>query len=390
MDRRLNARKKVIKNQQYEDYWKITLALTDFYGAQFRRTLKMVIDHIDQYDLDIEVMDEDQRRENFKKNGRYKELQAKIRSVYLNDDKTGASTRKQINSYIKLGFIKPFLNGYAPLAKEYIKANKSKEELNEYFSDIVYKYASFNSSVTNDETEYNQVEFVVQTLLHRESKMLTIDEIIGLAVLDNPSKKYADEKEILNNTNWAKVIDFVSRKYNQKGYIRKIFSELKFFTTKGKNEDFILYLTKDAKEFLPENPDRQRDSYLFSLMKNRVYKESEKIYGDKVDWLTKKKQMGLVVSHIIPSAESLAQYDIETAYDPNNAILLSPGNNDQYFDKHYITFDTSGNVLFGKGVSQEFIDDISENNYKLDSDILNETRAKYLVEHNRAFRKKNN
>ena len=42
--------KKVIKDQKYEDYWKLTLGTSDFYGNQFIRTLEIIINHIDQYD----------------------------------------------------------------------------------------------------------------------------------------------------------------------------------------------------------------------------------------------------------------------------------------------------------------------------------------------------
>ena len=45
MDSRLNSRKKVIQDQNYENYWKCTLALTNFYGDQFKRTLEVIINH---------------------------------------------------------------------------------------------------------------------------------------------------------------------------------------------------------------------------------------------------------------------------------------------------------------------------------------------------------
>lgn len=43
--------KKSVKNQNYEDYWQLTLGNTDFYGTQFVRILKLMVDHIDKYGL---------------------------------------------------------------------------------------------------------------------------------------------------------------------------------------------------------------------------------------------------------------------------------------------------------------------------------------------------
>lgn len=394
-DKRINSRKKVIENQTYEDHWKLSLGTSDFFGDQFRRTLALILKHIEKYKLDQLTQEEkiinlDAKKKDFiDEVVHYDELKKNIRKIYPNDDKTGATTRKQINQYIKLGFIKPYFNGYAPLAYEYVKHGKTINELRRMFSDTVYEYASFNSSATNDYSDYNQVKFIVQTLLHRKSKRLTSDEIIGLSLLDKPSKVYATEREITVNSNWAKATDFESRKYNQIRYIRNVFDKLYFFETRGTNRDYTLFLSKDAKEFLPENPDTQRDNYRFSVMKKAVHEESREIYGDVVDWLTKEKQMGLVVSHIYPSAEALAKYKVDIAYDPNNALLLSPGDNDQYFDKHYITFDNSGNVLFGNDVRKDFIEKIKDNNYKLDKAVLNEKRVEYLVYHNEKFNDKN-
>lgn len=392
---RINTPKRRIEVQKYEEYWKLTLALTDFYGPQFRRTLKIIIDHIEYYQLNKiswrdKVKNPKSRKKNFKEEVvHYDELVSKIKSVFPNDDESGASTRKQINTFIKLGFVKPFFDGYAPGARKFANESTSDEDLKRILSDTLYEYASFNSSAVNDDTEFNQVKFVVQTLLHRETKQLTIEEIIGLSLLHSPDKRYATEKEILNNKSWANYIEFSQRKYNQINYIKNVLCELEFFDYRGKGDDFVLYLTQDAHLFLPENKDTERDQYRFSLMKKAVHLESERLYGDEVDWLTKEKQMGMVVSHIYPSAEALSNYDVDSAYDPNNALLLAPGDNDQYFDKHYITFDSKGTVVFGDGVRLDYIKKITENNYKLDSVILNEERKRYLKQHNEKFRKKN-
>ena len=48
----LNSKKRSKKNQKYEKYWSTTMALTDFSGQQFIRTLAMIVEHIDKYKLD--------------------------------------------------------------------------------------------------------------------------------------------------------------------------------------------------------------------------------------------------------------------------------------------------------------------------------------------------
>ena len=52
------SHKKVIRNQKYEEYWKITLGTSDIFGNQFIRTLALIVDHIDKYDLANKTVDE--------------------------------------------------------------------------------------------------------------------------------------------------------------------------------------------------------------------------------------------------------------------------------------------------------------------------------------------
>lgn len=82
--RKLRAmKKKVIKNQQYEDYWKITLEYSDILGEPFNKVLSIFIEFIDKY-VDInEGMTSNQ----------YQDLQKIVESVYPKTD--SASTRKK-------------------------------------------------------------------------------------------------------------------------------------------------------------------------------------------------------------------------------------------------------------------------------------------------------
>ena len=390
------AHKKVIHNQKYENYWKITLGTTDIFGNQFIRTLEMIVNHIDKYGLSKKTIDElvtnpESNKKKFNQKVTHaKELQEKIRAIYQNDDPTGASTRKQINQYIKLGFIKPYLQGYRPAAKEYIKPNQSNENLQRLFSDTVYQYAAFNSSQTTD-SKFNQVKFLVQTILNRKEKKLTANELIGLMTDTRVlGQSYAKEKDIQADAKWAESIDFNKRKYNQIGYIRNVLSKLSLFNVVGKKySEMEIRLVDQANKYIPEPGNTKRDSYRFGLMKKAVFEESERLYGKDVCWLTKKESMGLVVSHIYASAEALRNYDNDAAYDPNNALLLLPGNPDQFFDKCKMTFDQNGYPIFNDNDQSSFVSEVTKNQYRIDKAIMNPERCKYMRIHNKWFEEKN-
>lgn len=390
----INGKKAIIKNQKYEKYWATTMALTDWNSDQFIRTLEIIINHIDKYKLSEKKFEEVVKNKNSK---RYHlnnnvvhndELIGIISRVFPNDDKTGATTRKQVNEYIKLGFIAPFYMGYPSKSKEYIKAGNSDEKRKQLFSDIVYSYSSFNSSQTINDTENNQMKFLVNTLLNKKNKKLTHEEIIALMNIDiSNGKKYAIEKEINQNLEWFKTIDFDKRKYNQISHLKSIIRGMEFLQVNDK--PFEVFLAKDSEEFLiPEKGSTIRDSYRFGVMKKAVYDESIKIYGKKVSWISKQESAVYVVSHIKDSAICLAEWDYDAAYDPNNAILLLQGDEDHYFDKKKITIDGRGNLIFSEDVKQYFIDKSSR--FGLDKEILNDNRKNYLEWHNEEFEKKYN
>ena len=96
--------KKVIRNQQYDNYWKLTVEYTNIYDKKFNNTLKIIILFIDEFN--IETKDYSPKELKLL----YKNLQTKIYNVYPKRDK--ASVRKSINQFVKLGFIKPYLKGY--------------------------------------------------------------------------------------------------------------------------------------------------------------------------------------------------------------------------------------------------------------------------------------
>jgi len=387
----INSKKSVVRNQKYEEYWKLTLSQTNFNSPQFIRSLKLVIDHIDKYDLSNKEFDDLVENVNAKKfhfNNSIvhnDELAQTLRSVFSNDDDTGASTRKQLNTFIKLGFIKPFYRGYAQGAKEYITA--SDVDRKRIFSDIVYSYSSFNSSQTFDDSNNNQVHFLINTLLNKKNKKLSEQEIIGLMNIDTHDKEYATEKEINQNIAYSGVINFETRKYNQIKYIGNILKKMNFISFNKEPIEF--FLTKDSGELIEKQGPTKRDPYRFGLMKKALYDESFSVYKKKVSWLSKKEAAAYVVSHIRDSADALKNWDYDAAYNPNNAILLIQGDEDTYFDKKRMTFDEQGQPVFGANVLDNFIKECQDNGYSLDSSIYNDERKSFMKWHNQQFDLKN-
>src|SRR5699024_9155098 len=109
----------------------------------------------------------------------------------------------------------------------------------------------------------------------------------------------------------------------------------------------------------------------------------------KICWLTKTQQEGLTVSHIWDSADALREWDLDAAYDPNNALLLRPGDPDLYFDSKKMTFEKDGSPKFNTNlVREDFIKDVREHGWKIDAEILKEERLEYLTIHQDEFNKK--
>lgn len=360
------------------------MALTNFNGSQFIRTLEIIINHIDKYY---------QKSTSLPLDMHYKELQDTVFTCFPNDSEDKLSTRKQINEFIKLGFINPKLYGYSDFAKKYILSNTDIER-KQIFSDIVYTSSSFNSSVKKDDKNNNQIKFLINTLINRKPdknglRLLSGFELTGLMQLDISCSSYAKEKDIIFNSQWANYIEFKKRKYNQIRHLKSIIRNLNFLNILKKGEDYYICLAEDSKNILPA-ASTKRDPYRFANMRKAVLDESNKIYGKSICWLTKKESEGLVVSHIYASADALRNWDVSEAYDPNNALLLAPGDVDQYFDKKKITIDPSGNVIFSNLVRKDFKEEVRANNWHIDSIILNKNRLNYLHKHNLYFNKKNN
>ena len=371
--------KKVAQNQQYEDYWKLTVEYSDINGSQFKDTLSIIIKYID---LHPELQNSELSSKEI--SAKYKELQKRIYSVYPKKDM--ASTRKSINQMVKLGFVEPFLKGYHRLTKKFLNANNNDKRAL-IFSEIFYKSANFQSSVTRDESDVRQINFFLMTLMYHPEKRFNRDEIVALMSTDikSYSRGYLTYDELKSKVTFAKVIDFQGRKYNQIAYFFNFLQYVPGISV-SKKKDSVVY-TEDATIQLKDSISLRRDPTLFRIMRENIKQESIEKYGKVVCYLTKQELKGLVVSHIVRSADALRNMDVETAYDYENALLLEP-NSDAYFDKHDLTFVEEGTPVYGNDVSEDFIK--GKQGMKLDGFILTERRLGYLVEHRNKFNSKNN
>ncbi|TAG06360.1 MAG: HNH endonuclease [Cytophagia bacterium] len=355
-----------MQQQNYEEYWKLTLEYTDFNNSSFLITLKTIVQKIDVLN----------QVGNYIYNPTdYQDLQNEIlnkipKTSSIENQLT--STRKAINQCVKLGFINAKLQSYHHLTQQYIEA-KTDRKRKTIFSKIVYNNSSFNRSVTN-ESNLHQLNFLINTLV--ENGKLSKSEIIALMLVDieNVKKGFLDKAELEYYLKIAIQSNFIDRKYNQIGYLNNILNKLDEIIF-VKDE---LYFTEDAKRIFGEDlklESKVRNPYLHLLYKNQLLQESEEKFNNKrVCFLEKLDYPVLIASHIKPFIES---DDLE-AYDPNNGLLLSR-TIDSLFDLKYISFTDEGQIIFSKRLSKDVV--AFWKNYKLDKNILNQQRCKYLQYH---------
>ena len=378
--------KKPKRNQQYDKYWKLTVEYSNIFGAPFNNTLKIIIKFIDDNIEDINSIDINKYKLNDKNEKQklsilYKKLQNVISSVYKKAD--GGSTRKSINQFVKLGFINPFLRGYNILTKKFLLTPSNEEDLKKsIFSEIFYNKASFNSSITIDNTHIKQTNFLLKTLMYHPRKLLTKKDIIALMVTDLSefSKGYLTTSELEKQYNYSKAINFEENKYNQ---INFMFDFLKLMPDLSVDIDTgIAFSDSDDVRF---DIDTTRDPYMYTLYKNNLKIESKRIYNDIVCYVEKIAYKGLVASHIKPCHICLEELKTNEAYDYNNGLLIQQ-NIDAYFDKFDISFNDDGTMLIGSNVDKNIAEKYCK--YSLDKEILTPERLKYLSYHrNRFFEK---
>ena len=346
-----------MKDQNYENYWKLTVEYSDINGKKFLETLKLIVDFIDDNDLTSFT------------SGKFKQLQEKVNNFFPKDDM--GSVRKSINQFVKLGFINYQLKSYHESAKEFLEA-QTKRKRKSLFSKIVYSNSSFNSSVTQH-SEQKEINFLIKTL--EETGRLSKKDIIGLMTVNilSISKGFYNIEEVEKARNHTKEINFIERKYNQVSYLWNFLKKLDDLIIL----DDILCFEEDAQVILGEKlkkQTRQRDGYLHRIYKNQLKDETEEKFGNIKCMLEKLAYPSLVASHIKPFIDSNGN----EAYNPNNGLLLSR-NMDILFDQGYISFDNNGKILLFNELENDVVDYLK--NYTLDSMFINNERTEFLEYH---------
>lgn len=342
--------------QNYEDYWRLTNAFTNYNGDKFRTTLAICVDFIDEF-----------KDEEYSE-AKYSRLQERIEvSLGINL----ISIRKAINQLVKMGFVNSFLVSYHNLAKEYVEARSNKKRKT-LLSKIIYSNSSFNRAVNNT-SDLKQINFLIQTLI--EKGKLSKEEIISLMLVDieNKNSSFITDEELQTYVLEAKQAGFIKRKYNQVSYLYNLLNKL---------EDLVfvqddLYFKEDAEQIFGEDLKeikKTRDPYLHRLYKNELQYEAIELYGNSKCMLEKLSYPVLIASHIKPFIQS----NEEEAYNPNNGLLLSR-TIDSLFDLKYISFSDEGQMLFSNRIS----DDVKEfwGSYRLEENLLNDERKQYLAYH---------
>lgn len=347
--------KKIITNQNYNDnYWKLTLEVSDIFGDQFNTCLRMIINKIDYLKGIGQEMDSVQ----------YQKLQKEIGSIYAKSDP--ASTRKCINQFLKLGFVNNEMKSYHELTPKFLnETDQNKKKL--LFSRIVYDNASFNRSFTNITSE-NEINFLIKTL--EEVGVIAKKQMIGL-ISTKPSnypKGYLTQQELHDVYAKALAEDLNERKYNQANYI---FGLCKHLTDVYWNKDFISFTEMPEEE--KENSGG-RDPYLQRLYKQELKDDVERCYNEIICCLLKMPFPILIASHIKPYRDC----DPTEEFDRNNGLLLCR-DFDSYFDSGKVSFDDDGNILFGPDVDPRIIEHFK--NFKLDEGYFNEKRREYMKYH---------
>lgn len=378
--------KRAKQNQQYDEYWKLTVEYTDIFGAPFNNTLKVIVKFIDDNiekinNIDIEKYKSKNKEEKSKFQDLYGELQSIIFTIYHKED--FGSIRKSINQFVKLGFISPYLKGYHKLTKKFLNISSSDKEMKKsVFSEIFYDNASFNSSITNNNTNKKEINFLLKTLMYHPDKVLSKQDIIALMVTDlsSFSKGYLTADELKEQYNYSKAIDFEENKYNHIAYM---FTFLNLMPDLTAHKDKGVAFAEDG--LVLSDIDTTRDPYMHALYRNNLKLESKRVYNDIVCYVEKIPYKGLVASHIKPCHVCLEELNTTEAYDYNNGLLIQQ-NIDAYFDKFDLSFNDDGTMLIASNVDKNIAEKYCK--YTLDKEILTPERLKYLSYHrNRFFEK---
>lgn len=353
-------------NQVYEKYWNYTAAFTDFEDKLFRGVLAACVEFIDTY-LYVPYSPEKNRES-------WKFLQSRFPSMAKKETDAWVSQRKKWNQLVKLGFIKPFLTGYPIETKEFLLATTQRKRKS-LLSKIVYKYANFLNSTTND-IHTKQLAFFIKSL--EEIGSFSEMELATLMTIDIQKfdKDYITKKELEIQYSKVDIEDFFQRKYNQVRHMKSLLSKLEDLTL----HDNVLYFKSDADRIFGANMANRnvRDPYLQRVYKSELEQECCQHYKSNIPrcMLEGLCHPVLIASHIKPYSH--CKNDEYAQFDVNNGLLLSKSI-DSLFDLGYMTFNNEGIIIPARVLNEDMVNYLSK--FRLHEDFLNPQRMEYMKYH---------
>ena len=362
-------------NQIYESYWNYTAAFTNFNGSKFYDTLHICVNFIDTHGGNYNQK-------------LYSELQDALQQgVPVTGNGWDATQRKRINQLVKLGFIFPFLRGYPKESLEFLAAATNKKRTS-VLSKIVYLYANFLNSTTND-IHTNQLKFFMKSL--EEIGSLNLMELATLMTINTPDypKGYITRQELERQYEEVDIEDFYQRKYNQVSHLKSVMSKLDDMAL----HDNVLYFKTDADRLFGDEETKKevRDPYLQRVYKSELEEESCIHFECETPrcMLEGLSHPVLIASHIKPYSH--CKNNENERFDVNNGLLLSKSL-DSLFDLGYITFDPEGIIIPSDVLDSDLKNYLT--NFRLHRDFINPKRMEYMKYHksfvfNKRFASKN-
>lgn len=361
-------------NQIYERYWNYTAAFTDFESNLFKGVLSTCLDFID--DHKSEPYSSNKNRDS------WKYLQSRYPSFAIREEDAWVTQRKRWNQLVKLGFIYPFLNGYPNEAREYLVASTARKRKS-ILSKIVYKYANFLNSTTND-IHTKQLTFFLKSL--EEVGSFSEMELATLMTIDIQEfgKEFVTKEDLNRQYSEVDIEDFYQRKYNQVSHLKNLFGKLDDLVL----HENVLYFKTDAESLFGSeiNKKDMRDPYLQRVYKTELEEEScTHFETDTAKCMVEGLSYPvLIASHIKPYSH--CKNDEPAQFDVNNGLLLSK-NMDSLFDLGYMTFDNEGVIIPSKILKEEIVNNLSH--YRLLKEFINPKRMEYMEYHrNMVFEKR--
>jgi len=356
----------------YEDYWSLTVGHTDYFTRDTTsfKVLKLLNKFVNDNDKALKRGD-----------SRYNELQKKVLLVSPKNAGTQASKeqsiRKEINQFIKIGFLEPGLVDSHFLTQKFLDASTIKKK-QRIFSQILKDRAKFKCSVTNSEDTRNHMQFFLRTL-EEVGKINLKDDVQGLMMCDisNIKKGFLTRDELNSYIAKSRNIDLLDRKYNQHAFLKNFLK--KMIDLKEINNE--VYFIEDANDIFKNiDLNEVRDNYQHRLWVRDLKEVAN--YKCMVDRFSSRG----TGSHIKPWKDCRDQGTIETeAWDINNGIYLNK-KLDDLFDKGLISFDQNGLIIVINKINNFNAEEIKNlKNQRLHKDFINPERMEYLRYHNKKW-----